>query len=60
MVNGTVHDTPRFHCGTRPWTFGSCPPPREAKLASASRNMNHMAHANEKVRAGVDATFKRS
>lgn len=25
-------DTPRFHRETHPWIFGSCPPPREAKL----------------------------
>ncbi|KYN10807.1 hypothetical protein ALC57_17007 [Trachymyrmex cornetzi] len=33
--------------------------PGRRNSASASRNMNHVAHANEKG-AGVDVTFKRS
>jgi len=31
-TSGMARDTPRFHRETRPWTFGSCLPPREAKL----------------------------
>lgn len=52
-MSGMAHDTPRFHPEHAPGLSDRVlRPGRRNSVASATRNMNHVAHANVKVRGG--------